>query len=142
MYELEDLIYNKSYDQNYLQYYSNRATNYKNLLIVLNNFHTYSQNMVRYKMKPTAIPEQKFFNDPALDRAFGVVMALATEVYVLRDRQREIEKVLASQGVLDLETLNTEPSDEERAATQLDRNEFVNHLMESLSGYQVSKGLK
>jgi len=32
--------------------------------------------------------EQIFFNDPALDRAFGVVMALATEVYVLKDRQK------------------------------------------------------
>jgi hypothetical protein len=97
---------------------------------------------VRYKMKTTAIPEQKFFNDPALDRTFGVVMALATEVYVLRDRQRAIENVLVTQGVLDLETLNAEPSDEERAATELDRNEFVSHLMESLSGHQVSKGLK
>ena len=32
------------------------------------------------------IPEQTFFPDPALDRAFGVVMALAQEVWVLRDR--------------------------------------------------------
>ena len=30
-------------------------------------------------------PEQTFFADPALDRAFGVVMALATEVWVMRD---------------------------------------------------------
>ena len=93
-------------------------------------------------METTAIPEQKFFNDPALDRAFGVVMALATQVYVLRDRQRAIENALVSQGVLDLETLNAEPSDEERAATQLDRDEFVSHLLKSLSGHQVSKGLK
>jgi hypothetical protein len=93
-------------------------------------------------MPPTTIPEQQFFDDPALDRAFGVVMALATEVYVLRDRQRAIEKVLANQGAIDLKTLNAEPSDEERAASQLDRNEFVNHLMENLTGFQVSKGLK
>ena len=32
------------------------------------------------------LAEQTFFEDPALDRAFGVVMALATEVYVLRNR--------------------------------------------------------
>ena len=93
-------------------------------------------------MHPTTIPEQQFFDDPALDRVFGVVMALATEVYVLRDRQRAIEKILANQGVIDLETLNAEPSDEERAASQLDRNEFVNNLMENLTGFQVSKGLK
>ena len=33
-----------------------------------------------------ARPEQTFFPASALDRAFGVVMALATEVQVLRDR--------------------------------------------------------
>ena len=93
-------------------------------------------------MQPTTIPEQQFFDDPALDRVFGVVMALATEVYVLRDRQRAIEKILANQGVIVLETLNAEPSDEERAANHLDRNEFVNHLMENLTGLQASKGLK
>ncbi|MEE2999356.1 MAG: hypothetical protein VX693_05490 [Pseudomonadota bacterium] len=69
-------------------------------------------------------------------------MALATEVYVLRDRQRAIEKMLASQNVLDLDNLNAEPSNEEREMNHLDRNEFVNHLMESLTGFQVSKGIK
>ena len=33
-------------------------------------------------------PEQVFFADPAIDRMMGVVMALAGEVYVLRDRVR------------------------------------------------------
>jgi hypothetical protein len=93
-------------------------------------------------MQTTTIPEQQFFDDPALDRAFGVVMALATEVYVLRDRQRAMEKILVSQGVLDLDNLNAEPSDEERALNDSDRNEFVNHLMENLTGFQASKGIK
>ena len=35
-------------------------------------------------------PEQTFFPDPAIDRELGVVMALATEVYVLRDRTRAL----------------------------------------------------
>ena len=34
------------------------------------------------------IPEQTFFPDPALDRAFGVVMALAQEVWVLSEDHR------------------------------------------------------
>ena len=41
------------------------------------------------------IPEQTFFPDPALDRAFGVVMALATEVWVLRDRLAALEAFVA-----------------------------------------------
>jgi hypothetical protein len=93
-------------------------------------------------MNSNIIPEQQFFDDPALDRAFGVVIALATEVYVLRDRQRAIEKTLANQGTIDLDSLNAEPSDEERATNKLDRDEFVQHLMESLMGSQASKGLK
>ena len=45
-------------------------------------------------------PEQTFFDDPALDRAFGVVMALATEVYVQRDRLRALERQLQAPNVI------------------------------------------
>lgn len=84
--------------------------------------------------------EQIFFNDPALDRAFGVVMALATEVYVLKDRQTALERILSRNGLLDLELLDAEPSEEERLNSKSDREQFVYHLMQSLTGKQVSKG--
>jgi hypothetical protein len=92
-------------------------------------------------MQKTVIQEQKFFEDPALDRAFGVVMALATEVYVLRDRQRATEMLLAKQGLINLESLNAEPTAEERLENKQDQQAFVNHLMEHISGKQTSKGL-
>ena len=38
--------------------------------------------------------------DGQIDRAFGVVMALATEVYVLRDRLAALEGQLAARGLL------------------------------------------
>lgn len=82
-------------------------------------------------------PEQTFFADPALDRAFGVVMALATEVWVLRDRLRAIEAELGARGLLDLEALSREPEGDERAA---EREAFVAHLMQNLLGVQQSKG--
>ncbi len=85
-------------------------------------------------------PEQTFFEDPALDRAFGVVMALATEVYVLRDRVRALETALAQSGTIDAEALSAEPGPEEMAATAADRDAFVAHLMGNLLGEQVSKG--
>ncbi len=44
--------------------------------------------------------EQTFFKDEALDRAFGVVMALATEVYVLRDRQKALERLLVEKNLI------------------------------------------
>jgi hypothetical protein len=85
-------------------------------------------------------PEQTFFADPALDRAFGVVMALATEVYVLRDRIAALEAQLAARGLLDRPALEAEPSPEELAARAADRDAFVAHLMQHLLGHQVSKG--
>ena len=83
-------------------------------------------------------PEQTFFEDPALDRAFGVVMALAQEVWVLRDRVAAMEAQLAERGVLQVEKLNEEPKGDERAA---EREAFVRNLMQQLLGEQQSKGL-
>jgi hypothetical protein len=92
-------------------------------------------------MKKKIDLEQQFFDDPALDRVFGVVMALATEVYVLRDRQREMEKSLTKQGILETEQLNQEPTEEERMENRHDRQAFVHHLMDHVSGKKASKGL-
>ena len=86
------------------------------------------------------LAEQTFFDDPALDRAFGVVMALATEVYVLRNRQQALERLLEEAGVLDRAALDGEPSDEERRANADDRAEFTRALMISLLGKQQSQG--
>ena len=85
------------------------------------------------------IPEQTFFPDPALDRAFGVVMALAQEVWVLRDRLSAMEAQLAERGVLDLKGLNEEPPGNEGAA---EREAFVAHLMQNLLGVQQAKGTR
>lgn len=83
------------------------------------------------------IPEQTFFPDPALDRAFGVVMALAQEVWVLRDRLAGLEAQLAERGMLDVARLNEEPARDERAA---ERDAFVAHLLQNLLGQQQAKG--
>ena len=82
-------------------------------------------------------PEQTFFPDPALDRAFGVVMALAQEVWVLKDRVAALEAQLAARGAVDLQRLDAEPATDERAAA---REEFVQHLLQNLLGVQQSKG--
>ena len=86
------------------------------------------------------LDEQVFFGDAALDRAFGVVMALATEVYVLRDRQRALERYLEESGLIDQARLDAEPSDDERFAAAEDRAAFTRGLMVSLLGKQQSKG--
>ena len=85
-------------------------------------------------------PEQTFFDDPALDRAFGVVMALATEVYVQRDRSRALERQLQKANVIKITDLDQEPSDAERQADALDREQFVEGLLINLLGSQQAKG--
>ena len=83
------------------------------------------------------IPEQTFFPDPALDRAFGVVMALATEVWVLKDRVAALEAQLGSRGLLDRDALSREPAED---AVREEREAFVAHLMQNLMGAQQAKG--
>ena len=77
------------------------------------------------------LDEQTFFEDTALDRAFGVVMALATEVYVLRDRQRALERLLQDNNIIAPGALDGEPTDQEA---------FTKGLMINLLGKQQSKG--
>ena len=84
--------------------------------------------------------EQTFFDDPSIDRAFGVVMALATEVYVLRDRIRALEAQLEASGAIAPGALDDAPSAEAAAASAADRDAFVAHLMGNLLGEQASKG--
>jgi hypothetical protein len=88
-----------------------------------------------------ARPEQTFFQDPALDRIFGVVMSLASEVYVLRDRVRGLESLLVKQGALPAGALEKwQPTAQEADAVRADRDAFVAHLMDNLLGQQVAKG--
>ena len=84
-------------------------------------------------------PEQTFFPDPALDRAFGVVMALAQEVWVLKDRVAALEAQLAARGAVDIAKLNEEPASDERAA---ERDAFIRHLLQNLLGVQQAKGIR
>jgi hypothetical protein len=84
--------------------------------------------------------EQTFFEDPAIDRVLGVAMALASEVYVLRDRLRALEARLSEAGVVAAGALDAEPSPDELALSAADREAFVAHLMGNLLGQQVSKG--
>lgn len=67
-----------------------------------------------------------FFPDPSVDRLLGVVMELASELYVLRDRLRTIEQVLEQKGVLTADDLaGYTPSSEERAARLADRDALI-----------------
>jgi hypothetical protein len=86
--------------------------------------------------------EQTFFEDPAINRVLGVTMALAGEVYVLRDRLRALEARLEEAGVVAPGALDAEPGADELARSAADRDAFVAHLMSNLLGEQVSRGAR
>ncbi|MFM8988234.1 MAG: hypothetical protein ACKOUS_00860, partial [Alphaproteobacteria bacterium] len=86
-------------------------------------------------------PEQTFFADPAIDRVLGVVMALAGEVYVLRDRVRCLEALLAKQGAIAEGALDAfSPTAEQAEASAADRDAFVAQLMDNLLGRHSARG--
>lgn len=85
--------------------------------------------------------EQVFFSDPAIDRMLGVLMALATEHYVLRNRVRALEEQLARGGVVDRSWLSAGPGAGEAEEIAADAAEFVAALMEPLLGAQRSTSL-
>jgi hypothetical protein len=90
---------------------------------------------------PRSDQEQVFFSDPAVDRMLGVLMTLATEHYVLRDRVRALEEQLARSGVVDRSRLSAVPGAGEAEEIAADAAEFAATLMESLLGAQRSTGL-
>lgn len=88
-----------------------------------------------------AAPEQTFFRDPALDRAVALIMTLAAELYVVKDRQRALEIVLQQQGILHAGALDHYVPDEaERARLEAERKAYVDSLMQCVLGEQASKG--
>lgn len=72
--------------------------------------------------------EQIFFDDENLDRIFGVVFALAAEVYILKDRNSALEKLLAEKGVLS----NEEIENFGDSINTAERDEFITRILEPI----------
>lgn len=85
-----------------------------------------------------ARPEQQFFDDPAIDRLMGTVMALATEVFVLQSRLRTLENRLSESGAVRLEDLQEQGEDRARLAAEA--KAYAEHLLRPLLGIQDALG--
>ncbi len=80
-------------------------------------------------------PELNFFESPSIDRLAQMLLVMASELHVLRDRVRSLEFTLARQGGLDLEALERfAPSDAEAEVLRKERDAFVAHLYEVIDG--------
>jgi hypothetical protein len=76
------------------------------------------------------MPDLTFFPDPNVDRVLGVVLELATEVYVLRDRLQSLERLLEQSGAInrqDIADYVAEPA--ERAARLAARDAFIARIL-------------
>jgi hypothetical protein len=84
--------------------------------------------------------EQVFFDDPAVDGLMGVLMSLATDHYVLRDRVQLLERQLVRSGHVDSAALAAPFTPEETAAANDDAAAFANELLRPLLGLQETVG--
>jgi hypothetical protein len=76
------------------------------------------------------VPDLTFFPDPNADRVLGVVLELAAEVYVLRDRLRTLEVALERRGGLNRDELDRyEPTEAERAQRLAERDALIARIL-------------
>jgi hypothetical protein len=76
------------------------------------------------------MPDLTFFPDPAVDRVLGVVMELAAEVHVLRERLRTVEQLLDERGAISRADLDAYlPTPEERDARLAERDALIQRIL-------------
>jgi len=74
-----------------------------------------------------------FFDDPNTDRLLTMVMELASEVSVLRDRLDTHERVASQKSLYTEDDIEEfQPSDEEAAARSKWRSRFLDRLLKGL----------
>lgn len=100
--------------------------------------------MSKHGPHPTGLPhkpEQTFFADSAIDRVLAMVMTLAAELHVTRDRLATLEAMLEDRGLLEPGALDAfQPTPEQAARLDADRRAFVAELMQQTLGLEVSLG--
>lgn len=79
-----------------------------------------------------------YFTDPSIDTLLRIVLALGAEVFVLRDRQATLEKLLEEKGTIWREEIERyTPTDAEADALRQERDAFMARLFRSLSDQRV-----
>ena len=78
--------------------------------------------------------KKSWLGDPILDKMFQVVIRLAGELYVTKDRLTTLETIIEEKGLLDIseiETYSKNAENNEKINEQ--RDEFVANLLEPLT---------
>ena len=71
-----------------------------------------------------------WLGDEMLDRMMNVIMGLAEELYVTRDRLQVMERVLEDRGALDREELDSwKPDEDQQDEILRDRDAFIQTIL-------------
>jgi hypothetical protein len=75
----------------------------------------------------------QYFPDPATDKLITMIMSLAGEVAVMHDRHDTLERILARQGIVDRDTIESfRPTQEELAERDAWREVFLGEVLRVL----------
>lgn len=86
------------------------------------------------KTGPVTGPEPDWLHDVPLDNLVNAITALAGEVYILRERQRAMERELNRRNVLPPDAVEAHrPTTDEQQADQADLKAFVTRLWSEIA---------
>ena len=78
--------------------------------------------------------KKSWLGDPILDKMFQVVIRLASELYVTKDRLTTLETIIEEKGLLDLSEIETYSKNaENNKKINEQRDEFIANLLEPLT---------
>jgi hypothetical protein len=82
---------------------------------------------------PVGDVEPAFLHDVSTDHLVGAVMALSAELWVLRDRQARLERILESTGVMEVGAVEAKgDTPKEAAALAREAELFANRILGEL----------
>jgi hypothetical protein len=76
------------------------------------------KDLLALATEPAAGPRPQFFDDPAMDRVWDVLVALTTELAVTRTRMDSLERILAEHECLPAGVVDAWEADAEASAEQ------------------------
>jgi hypothetical protein len=89
---------------------------------------------------PVTDTEPEFLRDISTDRLVGAIVALAAELYIVKDRNALLENQLAATGAIDLEKLEAPPGQESSDERQAELNRYVQRILGELTGIRDISG--
>ena len=78
-------------------------------------------------------PNPGYFDDPIQDAMMKMMLELAAQVWINRDRMMAVEDLLEQQGTVGREAIDAyQPSADRAAAIKLERDRFINDIFKEV----------